>query len=295
MTDPSRRPILIAGPTASGKSAIALAWAERYGGIIINADSMQVYRELRILTARPTAEEEARVPHALYGHVPGREAYSVGRWIEDVEAALQDAQKRDLRPIIVGGTGLYFKALLEGLSPIPAIPAPIRAHWRSEAERLGAAALHAVLAEKDPEMAARLSATDTQRITRALEVLDATGRSLADWQREAGRPVLDPDETDRYLVMLDRETLYARCDRRFDAMMAGGALQEVRHLLELDLDPELPILGALGVRPLADLLAGRCSAEAAAAQVKAETRQYAKRQLTWLRRNMSAWSAMFTH
>ncbi len=295
MTDPSRRPILIAGPTASGKSAIALAWAERYGGIIINADSMQVYRELRILTARPTAEEEARVPHALYGHVPGREAYSVGRWIEDVEAALQDAQKRDLRPIIVGGTGLYFKALLEGLSPIPAIPAPIRAHWRSEAERLGAAALHAVLAEKDPEMAARLSATDTQRITRALEVLDATGRSLADWQREAGRPVLDPDETDRYLVMLDRETLYARCDRRFDAMMAGGALQEVRHLLELDLDPELPILGALGVRPLADLLAGRCSAEAAAAQVKAETRQYAKRQLTWLRRNMSAWSAILTH
>jgi tRNA dimethylallyltransferase len=295
MTDPSRRPILIAGPTASGKSAIALAWAERYGGLIINADSMQVYRELRILTARPTAEEEARVPHALYGHVPGREAYSVGRWIEDVEAALQDAQKRDLRPIIVGGTGLYFKALLEGLSPIPPIPQPIRAHWRAEAERLGAAALHAVLAEKDPEMAARLSATDTQRITRALEVLDATGRSLADWQREAGRPVLDPDETDRYLVTVDREALYARCDRRLDAMMAGGALREVRHLLELDLDPDLPILGALGVRPLADLLAGRCSAEAAAAQVKAETRQYAKRQLTWLRRNMSAWNAITAH
>jgi tRNA dimethylallyltransferase len=295
MTDPSRRPILIAGPTASGKSAIALAWAERYGGLIINADSMQVYRELRILTARPTAEEEARVPHALYGHVPGREAYSVGRWIEDVEAALQDAQKRDLRPIIVGGTGLYFKALLEGLSPIPPIPQPIRAHWRAEAERLGAAALHAVLAEKDPEMAARLSATDTQRITRALEVLDATGRSLADWQREAGRPVLDPDETDRYLVTVDREALYARCDRRLDAMMAGGALREVRHLLELDLDPDLPILGALGVRPLADLLAGRCSAEAAAAQVKAETRQYAKRQLTWLRRNMSAWNTITAH
>jgi tRNA dimethylallyltransferase len=295
MTDPSRRPILIAGPTASGKSAIALAWAERYGGIIINADSMQVYRELRILTARPTAEEEARVPHALYGHVPGREAYSVGRWVEDVEAALQDAQKRDLRPIIVGGTGLYFKALLEGLSPIPAIPQPIRAHWRAEAERLGPAALHSVLAGKDPEMAARLSATDTQRITRALEVLDATGRSLADWQREAGRPVLDPDETDRYLVTIDREALYARCDRRLDAMMAGGALREVRHLLELDLDPDLPILGALGVRPLADLLAGRCSAEAAAAQVKAETRQYAKRQLTWLRRNMNAWNAISTH
>jgi tRNA dimethylallyltransferase len=287
--------VLIAGPTASGKSALGLALARAFGGMVVNADSMQVYRDLRVLTARPTPDEELQTLHRLYGHMDGAVNYSVGRYLDDAARTLDEARCAARLPIFVGGTGLYFKALLEGLSPIPPIPQPIRAHWRAEAERLGAAALHAVLAEKDPEMAARLSATDTQRITRALEVLDATGRSLADWQREAGRPVLDPDETDRYLVTVDREALYARCDRRLDAMMAGGALREVRHLLELDLDPDLPILGALGVRPLADLLAGRCSAEAAAAQVKAETRQYAKRQLTWLRRNMSAWNTITAH
>ena len=160
MTDRDKRPILIAGPTASGKSALAVRLAERFGGIVINADSMQVYRELSILTARPSREDEARVPHALYGHIGVREPYSVGRWIEDARAALAEAEKRNLRPIIVGGTGLYFKALLEGLSPLPRIPESIRRHWRSEAGKLGAAGLHAILAERDPVMAARLRPTD---------------------------------------------------------------------------------------------------------------------------------------
>jgi tRNA dimethylallyltransferase len=295
MRPPSPNPsaILIAGPTASGKSGLALALAERLGGTVVNADSMQVYRELRILTARPTPEDEARVPHALYGFVGGVEAYSAGRYATDAARAIAEAHATGRVPIVVGGTGLYFKALLEGLSPIPAADPEVRAFWRGEAaRRRPAVELHALLAGRDPEMAGRLMPTDTQRIVRALEVLDSTGRSLADWQRQPGRPALAEAETVRLLLLPDRESHGALIDARFDAMLAAGALAEVRALLALGLSTELPIMRAHGVPSLAAHLRGAVSLDEAVAAAKTETRQYAKRQLTWLRRHMIAWKHM---
>jgi tRNA dimethylallyltransferase len=286
------RPILIAGPTASGKSGLALALAERLGGTVINADSMQVYRELSILTARPSAGDEARAPHTLYGHVSGAEAYSAGRYAADAASAIAQAQAGGRVPIVVGGTGLYFKALLEGLSPIPASDPEVRAYWRTQAARRPALELHALLAERDPEMAARLMPTDPQRIVRALEVLDSTGRSLAQWQCAPGRPVLSEAGTLRLLVLPDRADHGALIDARFDAMLAAGALDEVRALLAQGLSGELPVMRALGVAPLARHLAGALSQEEAVATAKADTRKYAKRQLTWLRRNMIAWNVV---
>ena len=282
-------PILIAGPTASGKTALALEMAQRHGGAIINADSMQVYGELRILTARPTAEEEALVPHRLFGHVSVTDPYSVGRWLQDVEGALLWCEAAGRRPVIVGGTWLYFKALLEGLAPVPPVAADVRAHWRRRAENEGAAALHAVLAERDPEMAARLDEGDTQRIVRALEVLESTGVSLADWQRRKGTPLLQEAETERYVILRGREAVRQRCDERFDAMMAAGALDEARAVAALDLDPELPAARAHGLRPLLSYLRGEIDLEAAVGAGKLETRQYVKRQEIWLRRHMIAW------
>lgn len=287
-----KRPILIAGPTASGKSALALGLAEALGGVVINADSMQVYGELLVLSARPSAEDEARAPHVLYGHVPGREAYSAARFAREAGDAIQAAQEQRLLPIVVGGTGLYFKALLEGLSPIPTIPDDVRAHWRGEADRVGAPALHAILKDRDPAMAERLKPTDPQRLVRALEVLEATGRSLSEWQQEPGEPVLRAEETWRLVVMPERDELRRRCDARFDLMMAVGALEEVRALVALGLDPDLPVMRALGVRPLADFAAGEISLEEATLRAKAETRQYAKRQATWVNGNMSAWKLL---
>ena len=287
----SPKPILIAGPTASGKSALALRIAEALGGVVINADAMQVYRELRVLSARPSAEDEVRAPHWLYGHVPAREAYSVGRYVADVAVALERAVAAGLRPIIVGGTGLYFKALLEGLSPIPEIAPEVRAHWRAEAQRWGAAGLHAVLASRDPDMADLLSPADTQRLTRALEVFDGTGLSLAHWQRQKGTPLLDGAATVGLAIRPDRATLLARCDARFDQMMAAGALDEVRGLLDAGLDPKLPVMGALGVAPLAAFLRGEQGLDDATARAKLETRRYIKRQLTWLKRNMVSWNS----
>jgi tRNA dimethylallyltransferase len=282
-------PILIAGPTASGKSALALRCAEELGGVVINADALQVYCELTLLTARPSCADEARVPHRLYGHVSASEAYSVGRYLSDVRDVLAQSEAAGLRPIIVGGTGLYFKALLEGLSPVPEIDAEVRAHWRAEAQRLGAPALHAVLAEHDAEMAARLRPSDPQRVTRALEVLHATGRSLAHWQRLPGVPVIT-GETIRLVLRPDKAELRARCDARFDQMMAAGALDEVRRLAALQLDPALPALGALGVAPLLAHLRGETEIEAAVAQAKLDTWHYVKRQFTWLKRNMMSWN-----
>jgi tRNA dimethylallyltransferase len=286
MTD---RAILIAGPTASGKSALALALAERCGGVVINADSMQVYRELRILTARPSPEEEARVPHALYGFIPAREAYSAGRYMADAARAIAAARARRRVPIVVGGTGLYFKALLEGLSPIPPVPEVVRARWRAEALRLGAAGLHRVLAERDPRIAARLRPTDPQRLVRALEVFEATGRSLADWQQIPGQPLLAAERAVRIVVAPDRSELYRRCDTRLEVMLEQGGLEEVDGLRALALDPKLPVMTALGVGPLLAHLGGALPLERAMAQAKADTRRYVKRQLTWLRRNMIAW------
>jgi tRNA dimethylallyltransferase len=286
------KPILIAGPTASGKSALALAIAEHVGGVIINADSMQVYRELRILSARPTAEEEARVPHLLYGFVPAAEAYSTGRFVRDAADAIAMAQEDGRRPIIVGGTGLYFKALLEGLSPIPPIDDAIREHWRAEAERRGAAGLHDELSIRDATMAARLAPGDTQRIVRALEVFEQTGTSLAEWQKVQGTPVIEENETVRLLVAPDRATLHTRADARFDRMVASGALDEARALDVLGLDPTLPAMRAIGVRPLLAVIRGEQGLETAVEAAKLETRQYIKRQETWLKRHMIAWKAL---
>lgn len=285
--------ILIAGPTASGKSSLALALAERIGGAVINADSMQVYRELRILSARPSAEDEARAPHLLYGHVRGEEAYSAGRYAREAAAAIREAEAQGLVPIVTGGTGLYFKALTEGLSPIPEIQDEIRRSWRQKAETEGAAALHAELQARDPVMAARLEPGDTQRMTRALEVLEATGQSLAHWQTLPGEPVLGPAfEVHRFVLMPDRAGMHRRTDARFDAMMRTGAVAEVEALAGLRLDPGLPVMRALGVRPLLQLIAGACSRESAVTAAKAETRQYVKRQSTWINGNMIAWNRL---
>jgi len=286
------RAILIAGPTASGKSGLAMALAERLGGTVINADSMQVYRELRILTARPTPEDEARVPHALYGFVSGAEANSAGRYAVDVARAIADTRAAGRVPIVVGGTGFYFRVLLEGLSPVPAPDPQVRAFWREQARVRPSPELHALLSERDPETAARLMPTDPQRIVRALEVVESTGRSLAEWQREPGRPVLREDETVRLLVMPERAAHGALIDARFDAMVAGGALDEVRRLASIGLSAELPIMRALGVAPLGEHVAGRLTLEAAAAIAKSDTRKYAKRQRTWLGRNMISWNAL---
>jgi tRNA dimethylallyltransferase len=284
------RPILIAGPTASGKSALAMTLARERGGVIINADSMQVYDELQILSARPTTEEMGAVPHRLYGHVGMAEGYSVGRFVREAETVLAELAAEGRVPIFVGGTGLYMKALLEGLSPIPAIPPAIREHWRAEADRLGASKLHRKLADMDPGTAARLSPTDPQRIVRALEVFEATGRPLWEWQNEPGTPVLKEDQTERLIILPERETLYARSDARFDRMMELGALEEARRIAGLDLEPSLPGMRALGLRPLMAHLEGRVSLDAAVEEGKAETRRYIKRQATWISGNMKSWT-----
>ncbi len=288
------RAILIAGPTASGKSATALALAERLGGVIINADSMQVYRELRILSARPSVEDEARAPHALYGFVPAADAYSAGRWLEDMKGALVHAERDGHIPIITGGTGLYFKVLLEGLSPIPEIPGDVRARWRKQAQTCSAEDLYELLCERDPQMAARLKPSDPQRLVRALEVFDATGRSLAQWHDEPGQPLLREGDVARLFVTQPRETLYARIDARFDKMIGEGALDEVRALVQQKLECGLPAMRALGVRPLMQFLRGKMAQDEAIMRAKTETRRYAKRQLTWAKSNMITWKHIFT-
>nr|WP_088343241.1 MULTISPECIES: tRNA (adenosine(37)-N6)-dimethylallyltransferase MiaA [Rhodomicrobium] len=280
---------LIAGPTASGKSALAMRLAQDGGGIVVNADSMQVYRDLRILTARPDEADEAAVPHRLYGFRPAGEPYSVAAWLADISRLIEAARAGGPPLVITGGTGLYFKALLEGLSPVPEIPEAVRLHWRSEAATLDSGALHGILRERDPEMAAKLAPSDPQRIVRALEVIEATGRSLLEWQAVAGKPLLAAGEAELLYVCPPRETLYARCDARLDRMVAAGVLDEVRALRELALDPSLPAMRALGVRPFLAFLDGVLGWQAALTEAKTETRQYAKRQLTWARSNMMSW------
>ena len=282
--------ILIAGPTASGKSTAALALAERLGGTIINADSMQVYRELQVLTARPSVAEMETAPHRLYGTVPGRDPYSVGRWVGDAAAAIEDARERGQVPILVGGTGLYFMAMLQGLSPVPEIPEDIRRHWRERAATAAGTDLHAVLAARDPVMGVRLSPTDTQRLVRALEVIDATDVSLAEWQETAGTPVLNDKAVLKMLVAPERETIYAAIDGRFENMLKAGALAEVAALAGLQLDPGLPVMRALGVSELSSYLSGAMSLEEAATKAKTASRRYAKRQMTWARRFMADWT-----
>jgi tRNA dimethylallyltransferase len=281
-----RRAILIAGPTASGKSALALTLALRLGGAVVNADSMQVYRDLRIITARPTVDEERIVPHLLFGHVDGAANYSVGRWLEDLRGACVDLAREDITPVIVGGTGLYFKAALYGLSDIPAVPDEVRAKVRAEAEGEPPQSLHAKLKQRDPETADKLRPTDPQRILRALEIFEATGKPLAAFQGAREQALLDEKDCCAFFIAPERNELYRRIDARFDKMMAAGALDEVRALRERKLDPALPVMRAHGVPHLIAYLDGRLSLEEAIARGKLDTRHYAKRQFTFARHQL---------
>jgi tRNA dimethylallyltransferase len=278
--------VLIAGPTASGKSALALELALSTGGVVINADSMQVYRDLRIITARPTHDDEARVPHRLYGHVDAAVNFSAGAWVSDAARALEEAQAEGRLPIFIGGTGLYFKALTAGLSVVPPIPANIRGDVRARLERNGVEALHAELARRDPRAAERLNLRDRTRIARALEVVEATGRSLLDWHQEGQPPLLSRDSFRAVFLAPERDELYARIDARFDAMLGGGALEEVERLAARQLDPLLPAMKAHGVPALMRHLRGELSLEEAATIGRADTRHYAKRQFTWFRHQL---------
>jgi tRNA dimethylallyltransferase len=278
--------VLIAGPTASGKSALAMALAERRDGVVINADSMQVYRDLRIITARPSPEDERRVPHRLFGHVDAAENYSVGRWCEEAVAALAVTARTARTAILVGGTGLYFSALTRGLAAVPPIPPEIRDEVRARLDSDGVAALHAELKWRDPAAAARLMPGDRARITRALEVVLATGRSLIDWHETNKPPGLDAARAAKIFLMPDRDELLRRIDARFDAMMAEGALDEVRALAARGLDPALPAMKAHGVPWLIRHLAGDLALDQAVAEAKRDTRQYTKRQATWFRNQL---------
>jgi tRNA dimethylallyltransferase len=281
--------VLIAGPTASGKSAAATALAEEIGGTLINADSMQIYRELSVLTARPGAEDMARVPHFLYGHVSVQAPYSVGRYAEDAASALAEVRATGRTPIFAGGTGLYFTALTEGLADIPSVPDAVRQAVRARREELGPEAFFASLASLDPESGLRLRPSDTQRTLRAMEVLEATGKPLTYWQTQKGAPVLGPDlKLARFVLSPPRAALHAAINSRFEAMVEEGALEEARALSGID--PKLPAAKILGLRPLQALASGAMSREDALSEAKTATRQYAKRQVTWFRQRMADWT-----
>jgi tRNA dimethylallyltransferase len=282
--------VLIAGPTASGKSAFALALAQKTGGTIINADSMQVYRDLKVITARPTPEEEAIVPHRLYGHVDAAVNFSAGAWVAEAATVLAEARAQRRLPIFVGGSGLYFKALTRGLSAVPPIPPDLREGVRARLERDGVEALHAELARRDPATAERLKSRDRTRIARALEVVEATGRSLSDWHRDGLPPLLPAGTFNALFLEPEREQLYARIDARFDAMLRAGALEEVARLAARNLDPQLPAMKAHGVPALIAHLKGEITLEAAATIGRADTRHYAKRQFTWFRHQLPEFS-----
>jgi tRNA dimethylallyltransferase len=278
--------VLIAGPTASGKSALALDLAEVAGGTVINTDSMQVYRDLRVLTARPTEGEEARVPHRLYGHVDAAVNYSAGAWVNDAAAVLAEVQASGRLPIFTGGTGLYFKALTRGLSNVPPVPDAVREAIRQKLEQDGPEALHEELAKRDPEAAQRLKPRDRVRIARALEVVEATGRPLAEWHAHGLPPLLPPQGVVSLFLAPDRKEVYERIDQRFESMMNRGALEEARALGHRGLDPLLPAMKAHGVPALIRHLAGDLSREEAIAIGQIDTRHYAKRQFTWFRHQL---------
>jgi tRNA dimethylallyltransferase len=281
--------IVVGGPTASGKSALAIDLAERLDGVVVNADSMQVYRDLRILTARPSAEDEARVPHRLFGTLDAADICSAARWRDMAEAAIAEIHATGKRAIVVGGTGLYLRALMQGLADIPAIPDAVRAAARARHAGIGGAAFHAELAERDPAMAARLAPGDSQRLIRAREVLDATGRSLADWQAgAAAAPVAH--RFDVVLLLPPRDALYAACDARLEAMIDAGALDEVAVLAARAdagaVPDDAPLLKALGMPELRAYLAGDLGRAAALAAAQQATRRFAKRQMTWFRHQL---------
>lgn len=277
---------LIAGPTASGKSALALRLAEASGAEIVNADSMQLYAGLRVLTAGPSPEETARAPHHLFGSVDPADGWSVGRWLRAASEVIADIRGRGRPVVVVGGTGLYFRALTQGLAEIPEVPADVRAEAAADFERMGEAAFRTRLAGVDPAAAARIAPGDRQRLCRAWEVFAATGQALSDLQR-TGAPAI----ADWSAVALEppRPALYARCDARLHAMVREGALEEVRALIARNLDPALPAMKAVGVREFAAHLRGETSLEAAVEAAQQETRRYAKRQITWMRGQMAGW------
>jgi tRNA dimethylallyltransferase len=278
--------VLIAGPTASGKSALALSFAQTHGGVIINTDSMQVYRDLRIITARPTPEEEAQVPHLLYGEVDGAVNFSAGAWLTEAARGLAEARAQNRLAIFTGGSGLYFKALTRGLSAVPPIAPEVRESVRARLERDGVEALHEELKQRDPISAERLKPRDRSRIARALEVVEATGRSLTDWHRDGLPPLLPPEQVKALFLAPERDELYARIDARFGAMLNAGALDEVAALAARQLDPLLPAMKAHGVPALIRHLQGVISLEEAATIGRADTRHYAKRQFTWFRHQL---------
>lgn len=283
----ARDSVIIAGPTASGKSALAIEIAQALDGEIINADSMQVYRDLRVLSARPDAAEEAQAPHHLFGYLDGAVRCSAARWAADAAEAIAAVRARGRLPVVVGGTGFYIKALTEGLSPVPQVP---DAAVRAAEARLAAVGLPALAAEvfaQDPALETTLSPPDPQRVLRAWSVFEATGIPLSDWQARPREAVADLSPLVIALVP-DRGWLYARCDARFDAMLEGGALEEVAALLARDLAPDLPVMKAVGVPELAAYLAGTCDLADARAQAAQATRNYAKRQFTWLRNQIIA-------
>ncbi|MDQ6433533.1 tRNA (adenosine(37)-N6)-dimethylallyltransferase MiaA [Mesorhizobium sp. LHD-90] len=275
--------VLIAGPTASGKSALALEVAERIGGAIVNTDSMQGYSVLNLLTARPTVSDMARVPHHLYGHVHPSTPYSTGAWLRDVMRLIDEGALAGRRPVFVGGTGLYFRALLQGLSEMPEIPASVRDRWRYELMERGPHKLHRLLTREDPATAALLQPSDGQRIVRALEVLESSGKSIREWQAVAGRPLVDQGSARLFVIEPERAELVRRIEERFDRMLDLGAREEVQDLLRFNLDPALPAMKAIGVRELAAAIAGDLDEREAILRAKIATRQYAKRQTTWFR------------
>jgi tRNA dimethylallyltransferase len=278
--------VLIAGPTASGKSALALELAQRIQGLIINADSMQVYRDLRVITARPTPDEETLAPHRLYGQVDAAVNFSAGAWVADAAVVLAEARAQQRLPIFVGGSGLYFKALTRGLAAVPPVPAAVREGVRARLEIDGVEALHAELARRDPAAAERLKPRDRTRIARALEVVEATGRSLTVWHRDGLPPLLPPGTFFAVFLEPDRDRLYAGIDARFAAMLQAGALQEVAALAARQLDPLLPAMKAHGVPALIRHLKGEITLDEAAEIGCADTRHYAKRQFTWFRHQL---------
>lgn len=275
--------LLIAGPTASGKSALAIAQAKARGGVIINADSMQVYKELRIVTARPSSDEEAQVPHRLFGHVGGADDYSTATWLGEVETEIQNCWANEKLPIICGGTGLYFMALEQGLAKLPPIDPLIREKWRSFQGDL-----HAELEQRHATSAARLNPADRQRLIRSLEVLESTSKPLIEWQKQAQlESILQTSNTERIFVNLPRDELYLRAERRFDQMLELGALEEIRSLPALN--TAQPLMKAIGVPELLAHLKGELTLEDAKTKAKTATRNYIKRQMTWFRGQMKQW------
>jgi tRNA dimethylallyltransferase len=277
---------LITGPTASGKSALALRLARERNGVVINADSMQVYDTLQVLTARPSAADMEGVPHHLYGHVLAARLYSTGEWLREVTALLETLRGEGRYPVIVGGTGLYFKALTGGLSDMPTIPADIRERYRMRLLEEGPAGLYAELSTGDPQTAQSLQPGDGQRIVRALEVLEANGKSIRTFQQATGPVIIDPARARKLVVLPERAVLHDRINRRFAGMMQSGAVEEVEALLALELSPDATVMKAIGVSQIAEMLAGRMGEVEVIEKAAAATRQYAKRQMTWFRNQM---------